>query len=134
MSSTKRRMGAGGGARVPLSEQGKRRRTTQQVDDERADAGRATNESKRYGLPQHATAKKHYTHVMSGEKGVRFVQSQDDPTLWGVFSASAALSERMPGAGDTVTVLERKTKEPKTLVVEDASAMSQCYWMLSVRR
>jgi hypothetical protein len=118
---------------VPLSEQGKRRRTPQEADDARADVGRTTNENKRYGLPQHTSARQNYTHVLAGEKGVRFVQSQEDATLWGVFAASEALSERMPVAGDTVTVLDRKTGEPKTLEVEDASAMSRCYWMLSVR-
>lgn len=117
----------------PLSERGKRRRTTGEADDARADAGKTTNETKRQGLPQHATAKSKYTHVLAGEKGVRFVRSADAPELWGVFATSAQLSAFMPGAGDTVTVLDRDTNEPTTLEVEEASAMSRCYWMLAVR-
>ena len=124
---------AGNAKPVPLSELGKRRRTPKEADDARADAGKTTRETKRGGLPQHARARSEYTHVLKGEEGVRFVRSADDDALWGVFATKAELAELMPGAGDTVTVLDRKTRAPTTLEVEQASADSRCYWKLAVK-
>ncbi len=109
------------------------RHSPTQADDARADAGRTTLGTLRWGLPQYQDARKWWTHSLRDHPHVRLLCSADSESLWGVFASKP--SELLPERGDELVLVPReKGKETELIVatVDDASEMTARYRMLSL--
>ena len=107
----------------------RRRRTPEEADDARADAGKTTRGALRHGLPQYQAFGKG-SHTLASDKSVRFVRSAEDNELWGCVVARSARQASLPERGQTVVLKERETGALSEYYVVDASYNSDNYRML----
>jgi hypothetical protein len=100
----------------------KDRLTTEEKDAVRADKGKSTLVNLRNGLPSYTYARKQATHIDVNDSKRCFVQSVDDPCLFGC--ALRFKDAQPPRGGDRVTLTAKATSVTAVYFVAECTAIS----------